>query len=72
MNVAKAQCVEVDCKRTSNSRIANCKWEMALEPCPLCVPFYLTVETLLGSCEILERGGRLVGVIPSADACILA
>ena len=26
----------------------------------------------LGSCEILERGGRLVGVIPSADACILA
>ena len=26
----------------------------------------------LGSCEILERGGRWVGDIPSSDACILA
>ena len=26
----------------------------------------------LGSCEILDLGGRLVGAIPSADICILA
>ena len=25
----------------------------------------------LGSCEVLERGGRLVRAIPSSDACIL-
>ena len=86
MNVAKARCVEVDCKRTRSMlakfrggaaelRIESGRWR-CMEPCPLCVPFYLTVGLCrllrLGSCEILERGGRLVGVILSADTCIFA
>ena len=56
MNVAKVRCVEVDCKRTRSMLVKfrggtaelrfESAWEMALEPCPLCVPFYLPGETL--------------------------
>ena len=48
MNVAKARCVEVDCKR-KRSMLAKCRGgtaELQIEagrwcgqPCPLCVPF---------------------------------
>ena len=52
MNVAKARCVEVDCKRkrimlakfrggTTELRIETGRWRWSLV---LCVPFYLTVE----------------------------
>ena len=44
MNVAKARCVEVDCKRKrsmlSKFRGGSAEWQI------LCVPFYLTAETL--------------------------
>ena len=85
MNVAKARCVEVDCKRTRSMlakfrggtaelRIESGRWRCSL------VLFAYRFTCLarlcrllrLGSCEILERGGRIVGVIPSADASILA
>ena len=48
MNVAKARCVEVDCKRkrsicwqSSEEGQRNCKLKLGdgVEPCPLCVPF---------------------------------
>ena len=54
MNVAKARCVEVDCKRR-RSMLAKFRGRTAelqlkagdgMEPSPLCVPFYLTVETV--------------------------
>ena len=85
MNVAKARCVEVDCKRkrsmlakfrggTAKLRIETGRF-CPLEPCPLrtVLPDCRdSVDYNILRCEILERGGRLVGVIPSADACILA
>ena len=85
MNVAKARCVEVDCKRkrsmlakfrggAAELRIESGRWRRSL------VLFAYRFTCLarlcrllrLGSCEILGRGGRVVNVIPSADACILA
>ena len=85
MNVAKARCVEVDRKRTRNMlakfgggtaelRIESGRWRWSLA---LFAHRFTCLSRLcrllrLGSCEILERGVRLVGVIPSADTCILA
>ena len=85
MNVAKARCVEVDCKRTRSMlakfrggtaelRIESGRWRWSLA---LFAHRFTCLSRLcrllpLGSCEILERGGRLVGVIPSADTCILS
>ena len=54
MNVAKARCVEVDCKRKKSMlakfrggaaelRIETERWRWSFV---LCVPFYLTVEIL--------------------------
>ena len=85
MNVAKARCVEVDCKRTRSMlakfrggaaelRIESGRWHWSL----VLFAYHFTCLARLcrllrlGSCEIPERGERLVGVIPSADACILA
>ena len=74
MNVAKARCVEVDCKRT---RSMLAKFRGGQQNCELKVGdgagalSSLRRLLRLGSCEILERGGRLVGLIPSADTCIL-
>ena len=35
-------------------------------------PLFMPLPDALGSCEIVDHGGRLVAVIPSFDACILA
>ena len=85
MNVAKAWCVEVDCKRTRSMlakfrggtvelRIESGRWRWSLVLFAYRFTCLVRLCRLLclGSCEILERGGRLVGVIPSSDACILA
>ena len=85
MYVAKARCMEVDCKRT-RSMLAkfrggqqNCELKVgdgvgALSSLRTVLPDFTRLCRLLrlGSCEILEHGGRLVGVIPSADTCMLA
>ena len=87
MNVAKARCVEVDCKskRTRNMlakfrgvtaelQIESGRWRWSLVLFAYRFTWLSRLCRLLrlGSCEILERGGRSVGVIPSANACILA
>ena len=61
------------CWRSSEEGQQNCKLKVgdgvgALSSLCTVLPDCRLLR--LGSCEILERGGRLVGVIPSADTCL--
>ena len=56
---------------TAELRIESGRWRWSLVI--FAYRFTLLLRLLrLGSRDILERGGIVVGVIPSADACILA